>query len=194
MIAAADAYRGGIISVANAFRAARRRWLSQVVTAIAFGVAGVIIAVVLPIGAVLAGGARNKGIALALLIAATLPLYLAWHLAVVAISIEKPRTGRIFHAFTRVLDASVRWRSVGVTVSLVVAEVAGGFVFLILGNAFSSVTHIAVLAPISEAVGGAVTGALIICFLVIYSYDVRVRLEGYELAPEIVARYGEPAA
>lgn len=199
-IAVARAYRGSFVSVGVAYREAVGRWFAQILTALVFFAIyiGMVVALGLLVFAVallvvaLLAVSRPAGLAIGIplgvvlavaFIGALMLLYLAWQLAVISISVEEPDPARaIGHSIRRTLAKPIFWRSLLVALIVLIVHLVGSVVLLSLGGLLSALTHVAALIPITASVGGVVLQALIICYLVVYSYDVRVRREGYDLA------------
>jgi hypothetical protein len=199
VIAIARSYRGEPTSVGDAYRSALGRWLAQIVTAIVFIAIyiGVVIAVSLASVAVViasafvyvfshAGGfivGIPLGIAvIAAYIASALLLFLAWQLAVISIATEEPDPARaVSKAFRRTFARPVFWRSLLVGLVVVVVQTIGSIILLACGGLLAAATHTGVLFLIVASIGSITLQALVVCYLVVYSFDIRLRREGYDL-------------
>jgi hypothetical protein len=193
-------YRGGPISVLTAYRQAVRRWFAQVITTIVFIALyiGLVIAIVLImvlfvlLVGMIAALSQTAGLVvgiplglafLAVALIGVLLLYFAWELATVSIAIEEPDPGRaIGRSFRRTLGRGLFWRSVLAGLILVVVTFGGALVVGAVGGILAVLTHLSVLVSIFQAIASVVINALLVCYLVVYLYDVRVRREGYDLS------------
>ncbi len=207
IIAIGQAYSGRVPSVREVYREALRRWSAQIaalviMAGLAFAVVVVIvIVVVLAALAIAALAAFSKtaalvvGIPLGLVaivayLLAVICMYFISQMALVAVALEEPNPIRgIAHGLRRTLSPAVFWRSAAVGAIVFTVSLIGALLLLSIGATLEALTHIGVLVPVISVVGGLVLNGLVLTFLVLYSFDVRVRREGYDL--ELASR--EPA-
>ena len=200
VIAVAQAYAGGLPSVRAVYREALRRWPAQLLAlgvylGLAFGaVVGLFIIVffvALTLGLLTRSSPASAtfvGIAIALVaLSFTLGvgalLYLAAELTFISIALEDPNPFRgIGNGLRRTLSPALFRRSLLVATIVFVVSAVGSVVLTAIAGTLSVVTHLTALYPIVAVVGGVVLNALVTTFIVIYSIDIRVRREGYDLA------------
>ncbi|GAC1420721.1 MAG: hypothetical protein NVSMB5_13350 [Candidatus Velthaea sp.] len=206
-IGAARGYTGTMPAVRDLFREALRRWVPQLITALifvgmAFGVFVLLFLVVLAItfiafalSSLSSAAALIVGIPLGLagaLVTMSLGMlvYLAWQLAFVSIALEEPNPVRaVARGMRRAFGRSTVWRSLLVALIVFVVSLIGSLVLGTLAGVLAFVTHVNALYPIVLAIGSVAINGLIVTYLVVYSYDVRVRREGYDLTVSL-ARSG----
>lgn len=193
-------YRGVFITAADAFREAARRWIAQIVTDIIYIVLYVALVAAVVIGTLVTAAISIAifaishvvglivGIPLGLLlfagcVGALVLLFLAWQLAYVCISIEDAHPGRaVGRSLRRTFGRATFWRSLLTALIFFTIFFVGSLVVESAGGLLGIMTHVKAIGTIAEAIGSIVLNALIVCYLVVYSYDVRVRREGYDLA------------
>jgi hypothetical protein len=197
---AADArYRGTAVSVGSAYSKAVYRWFAQVLVSAAMLllVAGVFtvfvfgaIAIVRRLLPSLNGEALLLIVltAIVLLAAVVTFIYFVWMLAFVRVSIEDQNPGRaIRSAFHRTLAKPVFRRSL-VGALVLFAIVFGGIALVeSVAGVLATFTHADVSAVVVESIGTVMLNVLLVCFFVVYSNDVRVRLEGHDILGDIGA-------
>jgi len=199
MLGAARAYTGAMPPVRELFRESLRRWLPQIATMLIFigvfiglFIALFVVTLVLTFSisalyavstiAALVIGIPLSLVAFAALMALSLLLYLALQLAFVSIAIEEPNPARaVARGFGRAFARPLLLRSllVGFILTLVVG--VGSIVITALAGVLAVTTHLTPLYTIVSVIGSVLLNALIVTFVVVYSYDVRVRREGYDL-------------
>lgn len=205
IIALREAYGGRDISVRAVYAEAARRWPAQIGTGLLF-VGILLLAIVaaslvflvfaLAIGAVsvlshpagIVVGIPLGILAFAVIFAGYALAYLTYQLAVISIAIDEPNpiraTGRaVQQAFARTLF----WRSLAVAVIVLVVQTVGIYLCIALGAGLALVTHLSALYPVIVTVGGVMLSAFLASYYVVYSFDIRVRREGYDLAVALQA-------
>jgi MFS family permease len=200
MIGIAQAYAGALPSVRQVYREAVRRWPAQlaagaVYMGLGFGLSialGVAIVVVVLALAALTRASRFAAlvigiplglVVLAVFVGALVLLYFAAQMTLAAIALEEPNPIRgLAHGLRRTLCPSMFWRTMLVATVVFGVSLIGSLILLGIASTASALTHLTALYPVIAVTGGVVLNALVTTFVVIYSYDVRVRREGYDLA------------
>ncbi len=200
VLAVGESSAGRVASVRDVYRRAVRCWLPQIVAIAAFaglaivllvGLTIVVFLIALAFGAlsvVSTAAATIVGIAFAVLgvlvfIASFALLYLAATLSFISIALEQANPIRgIAHGLRRTLSPPIFWRSLLVSLIAFIVTFLGSLVLVAVAAGISVVSHISALYPIVAVIGGLVLNALVLTFVVMYSIDVRVRREGYDLA------------
>jgi hypothetical protein len=199
-IAVARSYRGEAVTAVDAYRSALPRWGPQVLTTLLFFALsiGVGIAIFLLIFLIALPFVALVMIAPVAAVVIGVPLYILAYAAStvlrallsfvselggVAISIEDPNPVRAVRvSLTRTLGRAVLWRSVLAGLALLAVRLGGISVVLSAGALIALLTHLPILGIIGAAIGGVFVEPLVICYLVVYSYDIRLRREGFDLA------------
>ncbi len=207
MIGVAQAYAGRLPSVRAAYRAALGRWLPQLVAVVAFVAFGFILAVVLTLAAVFVAvavvalskvshpaalllGIPSAALFAVVFLGVTVLLYFAAQMSLVAIALEDPNPIRgIAQGLRRTLSPPIFWRSALVAGAVFAVSLIGSLILLAVAGGMSALTRIDALYPVIAVIGGVALNALLTTFMVVYTFDVRVRREGYDLA---VAAQGPP--
>jgi hypothetical protein len=203
IIAIAHFYRSETATLAQVYRAATRRWVAQIITLLAFIAIGVGVFVALMIAvfalALVFGiifgvmhAPRTAGLIIGVLFGlgvflvglfATMLVILAGYLAIISIAIEEPDPARaIGRALRRTLAKDMFWRSSLVALIIFAVDILGSLVLVSVAGILASVTHIGAVYIVVVSSGNILINALLACYLVVYSFDVRIRREGYDLA------------
>jgi hypothetical protein len=202
IIAIARAYRSESATVAQAYREAARRWVAQIITLLAFVAIGVgifialtiaVLALSLVFGLILGimHSPRTAAIIMGVLFGlilffvgslVTLLVILAWYLAAISIATEEPDPARaVGRALRRTLSKEMFWRSALVALILFTVDILGSLVLAGTAGLLAAATHTVVIAIVIASAGNIVLNALVACYLVVYSFDVRIRREGYDM-------------
>jgi hypothetical protein len=199
IVAANRAYRREAASLFDVYREALRRWLAQVLTASAFlvilivvgligGLFGFVVmgtglmtalpAATVPVGAILGAGA----------LAVIIVSYFVYQLASVSIAIEKPAvSSALDHAFARALGAANIRRTLVAGIIVFCLTFGSNYAFAILAHGAYSITGSRALLIGIEISASIMAQALMVCYVVVYTYDVRIRREGYDITVAIEA-------
>ncbi|GAC1404889.1 MAG: glycerophosphoryl diester phosphodiesterase membrane domain-containing protein [Candidatus Velthaea sp.] len=205
-IGAARGYTGTMPAVRDLFREVLRRWIPQLITTLFFfgmylavflGLFVAVLAitfVIVALSTLSSTAAVIVGVPLGLagalvLTALTLLVYLAWQLAFVSIALEEPNPVRaVARGMRRAFGRSTLWRSLLVALIVFVVSLMGSLVLGTVAGVLAFVTHVNALYPIVLAIGSVTINGLLVTYLVVYSYDVRIRREGYDLNVSLAQR------
>ncbi|MHB8461143.1 MAG: hypothetical protein ACYDA1_00700, partial [Vulcanimicrobiaceae bacterium] len=106
-------------------------------------------------------------------------LLLAFGFAYIALLVEKAGVGTaIGSGFKRIINRKEIWRSLLFALALGGVEIGGSSVIAIVALLMLLVLHSAILYIIVAAIVNAVLSSFLTIFVVIYYFDVRIRLEG----------------
>jgi hypothetical protein len=205
----ASAYDGATTSLGGAYRFGLGRWPAMLGVGLAFVVLGTLVAIpifVLYIMVVLAAAGMFAlhwiiaavivgvvGLLAVIAAAAVLGsfVFMTYELASVALATE---TGNPIEAITvamrRAMARGMKRRTLIGGLVLFVVSQAGLIPIIALGALVSATTHVPVLYYGIFGVGSVVLDGIVACFAVVFATDVRVRLEGLDLA---VAQRPAPA-
>jgi hypothetical protein len=183
ILAIASAYRGEPLSFADAYRDARERWRSQVLVAVGLGfMVGFFL-----FAAGLAGystrhilwGAIGYVIGLVVLVMG----YLVWQFAAIAICVEGVGApDAAWRGYKRATDPAFIGASLLVVTVLFVLQLGAFYVLGVAQKAIGTITHFHFVGALFGSVTSAFVIAFVMCYFVVYSYDLRERREGFVLA------------
>jgi hypothetical protein len=199
IVFAAETLDGGAPTIAAAYRSALRRWLPQVIVALAF----IGIALLIGVGLAITGGvaalavfavtlvsrivAIVAGIAIALVLFALMIVvvalgYIAWLMASVSVAVEDPNPVRaIGRGLRRTLDRPLLKRTLAVALAVVALDWFGSLAILSFAGLVEYFTHITLLYAIIAVCAGILLDGLRTLFVLIYMRDVQLRREGSDL-------------
>ena len=199
VIAVAQLYSGRMPSVRAVYREALRRWGAQLVVLVIFValgfavVVGLVLAIffiALAIGALatisrpvaLIVGIPTGIVAVAVAFAVGALLYLAGEMSLISTALENPNPLRgIEQGLRRTLSPAIFWRSLLVAAIVFVVSTIGQMLLLTVAGLLSLLTQWNAVYPIVAVIGGIALNALVTTFIVIHTFDIRVRREGYDL-------------
>ncbi len=201
-------YRGEPLKFGDCFMAGLRRLPAMIgIGFIAFFalliwyIATILIAVVVAIpGAMLIKSALPlaivffvlAGIAILAAFLFLIVLILAFGFAYIALLVEKATVGAaIGSGFKRIINRKEIWRSLLFALAIAGVQIGGSSVIAMIALLMLLVLHSAILYIIVAAIINAVLSSFVTIFVVIYYFDVRIRLEGtngiFPVAPAAVA-------
>jgi hypothetical protein len=199
IVFAAETLDGMSPTIGAAYRQALRRWLPQVVVALAF----IGIALVIGVGLSITGGvavlavfavallsritAIAVGIALgivvfALIIAIVAMGYTAWLMASVSVAVEDGNPVRaIGRGLRRTLDRPLLKRTFAVALAIVALDWFGSVAIISFAGLVEFFSHLTLLYGIIAACAGILLDGLRSVFVLLYMRDIALRREGSDL-------------
>ena len=196
----AAAYAGATTTFGDAYRLAARRWLPQLVVALAYvGMAIVAfipltivyVAVVFIVALLAIGGAKIVAIVIGViggvvvlgLFACVFSwLYMAYQLSAVAVVTESANPPAAIGAgLRRAFGKQTRWRTLAAGLTVIAISFGGTLPILAIGALASATLHQPALYFAILGAGNVLLEGLVAAFVVVYAVDVRVRREGLDL-------------
>jgi hypothetical protein len=199
IVFAAETLDGTAPTIGAAYRQALRRWLPQVVVALAF----IGIALVIGVGLSITGGvavlavfavallsriaAIAVGIALgivvfALIIAIVAMGYTAWLMASVSVAVEDGNPVRaIGRGLRRTFDRPLLKRTFAVALAIVALDWFGSVAIISFAGLVEFLSHLTLLYGIIAACAGILLDGLRSVFVLLYMRDIALRREGSDL-------------
>jgi hypothetical protein len=194
-IAVSHWHAGTPISFGRAYSRAAGRWLSQI------ALTGIFVAMVsvglflflIVVGTVaLALHARGASPSVSLAIGIgvlgaiavmSVPVFFLWQVASTAVAVEDAGPWRAcVRACKRTFARRVIWRSALVAGVLAAFESVGFLIVETLALIANRLSHHDALASVVEWLGLFALGLIVLCYLVVYVSDLRIRTEGYDLS------------
>lgn len=207
LLVVASAYDGMRTALGDVYARAARRWMTQLVVALAFLALAAIVAVpllLLYVAVIIAVAAVSfvhslpltlivgivLGVALlAAVLAAGSWLLMSYELAAVAVVIETPNpVTAVGIALRRALGRTTRWRTLLAGLVLLAVIYGGALPIGVVSALVGIIAHQPILTIAVSGVGNVVLEGLIAAFVVVFALDVRVRREGLDLAALVEAR------
>lgn len=199
IVYAAGVFDGTAPTIASAYRVAVRRWLPQIVVAIAFLAIGAVLAFGFVIAVALAVLAvsvltflsRVVGViavvivALVAFVAAMVVAALgviAWLMATISVALDDGNPVRaIGRGLRRTLDRPLFRRTLGVALAVVAISWFGDLAILAFAGLAEYLTHLTLLYGILAASAGVMLNGVTLVFVLLYVRDVQLRREGSDL-------------
>ena len=196
----AAAYAGSAMTFGGAYRLALRRWLPQIVVALAYlaiaAIAGIpLLMMAFAIGLVVtligaAGGGWAAAVIgiVAALVAGVIVIclmcwvYIAYNLAAVAVVTESADIATAIGAgLRRAFGKQTRWRALVAGLIVFAISVGGSLPIIGIAATVSALVHQPALYYAIAGAGTVLLEGLVAAFIVVFATDVRVRREGLDL-------------
>jgi hypothetical protein len=199
IVFAAQTLDGAAPTIASAYREAVRRWLPQVIVAIAFAGFAIVLGLgfaifgalaalaLIAIGLLSRPAAIGAGVLLApavfaVLVAIVALAYTAWLMASVSVALEDGNPVRaIGSGMRRTFDRPLLRRTLGVALAVVALDAFGSLAIVSFAGLVEYFTRVTLLYAVIAASAGILLDGLRTIFVLLYMRDVQLRREGSDL-------------